>query len=136
MKENKKKLLAALAAAIVIYGLYIVITGKDFNFLIVIPLINIFLIVTLIRGSGPKKVSDPVGYVKFTNGKINFGENNISVIKIKKIALEAVENECYFSLPYNQTAPGKCPIFVFPLEKLTDFKKHLLTGLGEVEIIT
>ena len=67
---------------------------------------------------------------------MKFSEVSVSIDKVQKIALEVVGEDCYFTLPYNQTEPGESPGFVFPVGKLEEFKKYLLAGLGPVEIIT
>ncbi|AMX03434.1 hypothetical protein [Microbulbifer thermotolerans] len=136
MKKYRLRMLIIWCAIVVVYCLFVLTTEYEFKLLELSAITNIFLLIALFKESGPQKVEDPVSFVKFSGGKIAFSEVSIPVNKVQKVALEVVENDCYFTLPYNQIEPGKFPSFVFPAKKFEEFRRHLLSGLGSVEIIT
>ncbi|OOF10248.1 MULTISPECIES: hypothetical protein [unclassified Salinivibrio] len=136
MRKNKIRMLVLWFVIVIVYCTIALLTEYDFKFLELSAITNVFLLIVLFKENGPQRVEDPISFVKFSDGKIEFSEVSIPVDNINKVALEIVEKDCYFSLPYNQIEPGKFPSFVFPSKKLEEFKNYIMAGLGPVEIIT
>ncbi|MBN8430418.1 hypothetical protein JF535_06065 [Microbulbifer salipaludis] len=136
MKKYNVRMLALWSVIAIAYCAFVFLTEYDFKLFELSVITNVFLLIVLFKENGPPRVEDPISFVKFSDGKLKFSDVSIPIDKINKIALEIVEKDCYFTLPYNQLEPGKFPTFVFPSRKFEDFKNHIMTGLGPVEIIT
>ncbi|MDC8830390.1 hypothetical protein [Alteromonas gilva] len=124
-----------LAAILGVYALTVLLTEHAFNLLFLSILLNIFLLPELLRQHSADRVDTPNDYVRFDAEMMHVGTTPIPLVKINKVALEVVDDDCYFSLPYNQISPGKCPAFVFPAHRLSKFEHHLQSHLQNIEII-
>ncbi|MCC5451933.1 hypothetical protein LMJ53_09385 [Rheinheimera sp. UJ51] len=91
-----------------------------------------FWLPQLFKGPKPLVISDPRNYVRFNAEQMLIGEANIEIKKVQKVALDVVEQQVYFSLPFNS---NKLPSFVFAVEQLEDFKAHLVKGLGKIDYV-
>ncbi|WP_445426713.1 hypothetical protein [Alishewanella sp. HL-SH06] len=91
-----------------------------------------FWLPSLFKAPKPLLINDPKNYVRFNAEQMLIGEANIEIKKVQKVALDVVEQQVYFSLPFNS---NKLPSFVFALEQLEDFKAHLVKGLGKIEYV-
>lgn len=139
LKLKKEDVYIAIVPSV---GLIILLTLKDRSLSDAIFIVSQFIISFVIirvqtadKVGGYEQVEDPIRYVRFIDGNICFGSTSVPIKNIRKLALEAVATKCYFSLPYNQTAPGKVPCVEFPIEKLEAFESYLLCQLPNVEII-
>ena len=91
-----------------------------------------FWLLQLFKGPKPLVISDPSNYVRFNAELMQIGEAKIEIKKVQKVALDVVEQQVYFSLPFNS---NRLPTFVFAEEQLEDFKAHLAKGLGKIEYV-
>ncbi|MEQ2354956.1 hypothetical protein [Pseudoalteromonas piscicida] len=135
-KVSNKKLFLVWTACILIYLAYIGATESSFSILVISGLTNICLLPLILRKYAALKVKDPVEFVKFNEDILLMGELKIPTSKIKKVALDIVGDDAYFSLPYNQISPGEIPSFVFPAVNIATFKSYLMDNLSEIEFIT
>ncbi|WP_017218359.1 hypothetical protein [Pseudoalteromonas sp. NJ631] len=135
-KVSNKKLFLVWTACILIYLVYVGATESSFSILVISGLTNICLLPLILRKHAPLTVKDPIEYVKFNEVVLLMGELKIPTSKIKKVALDVLGEDAYFSLPYNQISPGQIPSFVFPAVKIATFKSYLMDNLSEIEFIT
>ena len=131
---NKKTLMHAALAALSA-GLILWIVRQEVNLLLMLGVFNLVWIVQWYKTMPDATVKDPVKYVTFNNGHIQFGSTSITLHKVTRVALETTREHCYFSLPYNPTTPGNPPGFVFPASKAVEFKRYLQTELGDIHFI-
>ena len=131
---NKAKLVHGILAALSV-GLILWVVRQEVNLLLMLGVFNLVWIVQWYKTMPDATVKDPVKYVTFNNGHIQFGSTSIPVHKVTRVALETTNEHCYFSLPYNPTSPGNPPGFVFPARKAAEFKRYLQTELGDIHFI-
>lgn len=120
---------------VICYSMFCGVTGMTFSMLVALSIFNLFTIFNAIKAPPETTVSEPIEFVQFVNNEIRFGETTINIHKIRKVALEKVKQDCYFSLPYNPSKPGEVPGFVFPAGQMQRFEQHLRSGLENIEII-
>lgn len=128
---NDKSTFVLWLTVIVCYSLFVLIGGKQFDWVWFLALSNIALFPGLFHRSSliENKIDDPLAHVSFKNGCMFIGEVNLKVSDIRKVALDAVGQDAYFSLPYNQVKPGQIPNMIFAAGKMTEFKQHLKKNL-------
>lgn len=135
-KISKKTLYLIWTASVLLYLSYVWLLDISFSLLVLSGLTNLCLLPLIIRKSGALKIENPVEYVYFKKGNLIMGEVRIPIENIKKIALDSVDEDAYFSLPYNHIASVGVPSFMFPVEKIDAFKNHLRSNIQEVEFVT
>ncbi len=133
---SKKTLFLVWTASVLLYLSCVWILDISFSLLVLSGLTNLCLFPLIMRKNGALKIENPVEYVYFKKGNLIMGELKIPIDNIKKIALDSVGDDAYFSLPYNQIASVGVPSFVFPVEKINAFKSHLSANMQEVEFVT
>lgn len=122
--------LAALSVGSILW-----IVRQEVSLLLMLGVFNLVWIVKWYKTMPDATVMDPVNYVTFNNGHIQFGSTSIPVHKVTRVALETTGEHCYFSLPYNPTTPGNPPGFAFPASKAAEFKRYLQGELGDILFI-
>ena len=135
-KVSNKTLFLVWTASILLYLSCVWILDISFNLLVVSGLTNLCLFPLIMRKNGPLKIENPVEYVYFNKGNLLMGELKIPIVNIKKVALDSIGDDAYFSMPYNHIASVGVPSFVFPAEKIDIFKSHLIVNIQEVEFVT
>ncbi|MDG6096086.1 hypothetical protein EXU34_01335 [Alteromonas sp. ZYF713] len=131
---NKITLMHATLAALIV-GLILWIVRQEVNLLLMLGVFNLVWIVKWCKTMPDITVMDPVKYVTFNDGHIQFGSTSIPAHKVTRVALETTSEHCYFSLPYNPTTPGNPPGFVFPARKAAEFRCYLQAELGNIHFI-
>ena len=134
-KPVDKKTLVHGALAALCFGLILWIVRQEVNLLLMLGVFNLVWIVKWCQSMPDTTVKDPVNYVTFNDGHIQFGSASIPIHKVTRVALETIREHCYFSLPYNPTTPGNPPGFVFPASKVAEFKHYLQAELGDITFI-
>ncbi|WP_440056625.1 hypothetical protein ACSLBF_21185 (plasmid) [Pseudoalteromonas sp. T1lg65] len=81
------------------------------------------------------KVQNPVEQVVFSDTYMSVNDAKFPLSKVRKIALEVVGKEAYFSMPYNQISVGVIPSFRFDAKQLEAFKAHLTSHISHVSFI-
>jgi hypothetical protein len=132
---SDKKIFTAWAVCIFIYLVYVGTTKSALSISVIITLTSICIFPLILRKNTLLRVKDPMDYVKFSEGSVIIGEIKISTPKIKKVALDIVEGDVYFSLPYNQISAGVTPSFIFPSSEVATFKRYLTDNLNEIEFV-
>ncbi|EIE1275486.1 hypothetical protein RGL42_002694 [Vibrio parahaemolyticus] len=135
-KVSNKTLFLVWTASVLLYLSCVWILDISFNLLVVSGLTNLCLFPLIMRKNGPLKIENPVEYVYFNKGNLLMGELKIPIVNIKKVALDSIGDDAYFSMPYNHIASVGVPSFVFPAEKIDIFKSHLIANIQEVEFVT
>ncbi len=135
-KISNKTLFVVWTVSVLLYLSCVWIFDISFSLLVVSGLTNLCLFPLIIRKNGQLKIENPVEYVYFHKGNLLMGELKIPINNIKRVALDIVGDDAYFSLPYNHVAPVGVPSFVFPAEKINTFKSHLSANIQEVEFVS
>lgn len=133
---SNKKLFLVWAASILLYLFYVMASDVSFNILMISGLTNICLLPLIIRKNGPLQIDNPIEYIKFNKGNLLMGDLKIPISKIKKVAIDYVGEDAYFSLPYNHISPIGVPNFVFPVGQITSLKSYLNENIKGVEFVT
>ncbi len=135
-KVSNKTLFLVWTASVLLYLSCVWILDISFNLLVVSGITNLCLCPLIMRKNGPLKIENPIEYVDFNKGNLLMGELKIPIVNIKKVALDSIGDDAYFSMPYNHIASVGVPSFVFPAEKIDIFKSHLIANIQEVEFVT
>lgn len=135
-KISKKTLFLVWTASVFLYLSCIWLLDFSFSLLVLSGLTNLCLFPLFITKNDPLRIENPVEYVYFKKGNLIMGNIKIPIENIKKIALDSIGDDAYFSLPYNPITSVGAPSFLFPVEKINAFKNHLITNIREVEFIT
>ena len=113
------------------YLLFVFLGGQEFDFVWFIALSNIALLPGIFHRSTllENKIDDPLAYVSIAQDHMYIGNDKFKLTDIRKVALEAVGQDAYFSLPYNQIKPGQTPNMVFPANRVAEFEQYLRNHL-------
>lgn len=122
--------------SVLLYSLYVWLSDSTFSFLVISGVTNICLLPFIFKKTAPLNVDNPVNYIQFKQDNMLIGELTIPTAKIKKIGLENMEDEAYFSLPYNHIPKVGIPYFMFPQSQFNALKQHLSQNIEGVEFIT
>lgn len=129
---NDKSTFILWLTVLVSYALFVFIANKDFDLVWLLALSNLALFPSLFYRSNllENKVDDPLDYVSFDKEYMYVGKEKLKVADIRKVALEAVGQVAYFSLPYNQVKPGHIPNMIFAADKMAEFKQYMKRHLA------
>ncbi|NVK54023.1 MAG: hypothetical protein HWE26_00295 [Alteromonadaceae bacterium] len=128
-----------IAGLLFTYTLIVLYTKHEFSLLLIIAIVNLVLIPNILERSAQHQLNQhierPEAYVRFENDTMFVGNTGIELAKINKVALEVVNERCYFSLPFNPTSPGQCPAFTFAASQRPAFQQYLRSHMKDVEIL-
>jgi hypothetical protein len=139
LSGRKKTIFLVWLTLVTLYILYVVSTDALFEWLTfsiitytgLLPLIMINYNEELMQS----KVDDAVAHFTVTGDKVVIGDDQVPIVKVKRVAIEVVDDYGYCSLPFNHMSPGVVPSFIFPKEQYEDLKKHVVSKLPKVQII-
>lgn len=107
----------------------------SFDIFVISFLTNICLLPIILRKNTARRVEDPIEYVNVCEDNLYVGDLKVPISNIKKVAIDSVGADGYFSLPYNHIAPVGVPNFSFPAQRIPAFKKYLIECIGDVEFV-
>ena len=131
-KNNKSIYLLLWLSAICGYLAIVVVTGYSFDWVIFFAISNMALLPSLFDGSAyqERKIDEPQDYVTFKQGNMYIGDAVLPIANVRKVALERVEQDAYFSLPYNHVKSGDIPNMIFSANKIQAFEQYLKANLA------
>lgn len=118
-------------AALFSYFMVMIIFDFDFSINYLIGLSSCVLFIVVNRHFREAFIDDPVSYITFDGSHMIMGQATWPISAINQIALDAVKDEGYFSLPLNQYSPGVTAGFIFPATKIDDLRAHLKANLSD-----
>ena len=131
-----KTLFSVWIINVLIYLTWVWRFDLPFVILVISFLSNICILPILMQKNTQLSVDDAVEFVNFHAGNMCIGELKIPISRIKKVAIDSIGTDGFFSLPYNHIASLGVPNFTFPAENIPSFKQYLIENLRDVEFIT
>jgi len=123
--------------AILGYCSVIAVFDFDFNVHFALLISSMIFCIAFNRKNNPQYIQNPVSYILFDSINMTIGTTVLPVSSIRKVALDTVKNEGYFSLPLNHFSSGVVPEFIFPAAKVDELTIYLKLHLPDsVEFIT
>ncbi|GHG06357.1 hypothetical protein [Thalassotalea marina] len=129
---SEKSIFLLWLLSICSYLLFVFITDSKLEMVWLLAISNIAIFPSLFKRSKlpENRVVEPKNHVRFIKGDMYIGDAKVRVSEVRKVALETVEQDAYFSLPYNHVKLGEIPNMVFSADKAQEFKAYLKTHLS------
>lgn len=139
LSDSKKKIFLVWFALVTLYIAYVVATDALFEWLTFSIITNTGLLPLLMINHSEEqmnsKVDDAIAHFTVADDKVIIGDNQVPITKVKRVAIEVVDNYGYCSLPFNHMSPGVVPSFIFPKEQYEALKQHVASNLPNAQII-
>lgn len=139
LSDSKKRIFFIWLTLVTLYILYVVATDALFEWLTFSIITNTGLLPLMMINHSEEvmnsKVGDAVAHFTVTDDKVIIGDDQLPIDKVKRVAIEVVDNYGYCSLPFNHMSPGVVPSFIFPKHQHEALKQHVATKLPNAQII-